>query len=43
MGEAVIAHYDALIARISARSRDHLGVLPGQRLWAQIKSVTLLR
>ncbi|UXI66370.1 molybdenum ABC transporter ATP-binding protein [Tahibacter amnicola] len=32
-----------LIARISARSRDHLAVAPGQRLWAQIKSVALLR
>lgn len=33
----------SLIARISARSRDQLRVTPGQRLWAQIKSVALLR
>jgi molybdate transport system ATP-binding protein len=33
----------ALIARISARSRDLLRITPGQRLWAQVKSVALLR
>ena len=31
-----------LIARITRRSCDHLGVRPGQPLWAQIKSVALL-
>lgn len=31
-----------LIARITRRSCDHLGVMPGQRLWAQIKGVALL-
>jgi molybdate transport system ATP-binding protein len=31
-----------LIARITRRSRDHLGVTPGQPLWAQIKAVALL-
>ncbi len=31
-----------LIARITRRSRDHLGVMPGQPLWAQIKAVALL-
>ena len=31
-----------LIARITRRSRDHLGVAPGQPLWAQIKAVALL-
>ena len=33
----------ALIARITERSRKHLEITPGQRLWAQIKSVALLR
>jgi molybdate transport system ATP-binding protein len=33
----------ALIARITSRSRRHLRVEPGRRLWAQIKSVALLR
>jgi molybdate transport system ATP-binding protein len=32
----------ALLARITRRSCDQLGVLAGQRLWAQIKSVALL-
>ncbi|MDZ7621516.1 MAG: molybdenum ABC transporter ATP-binding protein [Candidatus Competibacteraceae bacterium] len=31
-----------LIARITRRSLDHLGVTPGQPLWAQIKAVALL-
>jgi molybdate transport system ATP-binding protein len=31
-----------LLARITRRSCDQLGVQPGQRLWAQIKSVALL-
>jgi molybdate transport system ATP-binding protein len=33
----------ALIARITSRSRRHLQVEPGRHLWAQIKSVALLR
>ena len=32
-----------LIARITERSRKHLQIAPGQPLWAQIKSVALLR
>ena len=32
-----------LIARITERSRKHLKITPGQPLWAQIKSVALLR
>ena len=32
-----------LIARITKRSREHLQIAPGQPLWAQIKSVALLR
>lgn len=32
-----------LIARITERSRKHLEITPGQPLWAQIKSVALLR
>ncbi len=32
-----------LIARITERSRKHLQITPGQPLWAQIKSVALLR
>ena len=32
-----------LIARITERSRRNLGIEPRQRLWAQIKSVALLR
>ena len=31
-----------LIARITRRSLDHLGVRPGQSLWTQIKAVALL-
>ncbi len=31
-----------LIARITRRSLDHLGVIPGKALWAQIKAVALL-
>ncbi|MDG9931216.1 MULTISPECIES: molybdenum ABC transporter ATP-binding protein [unclassified Pseudomonas] len=31
-----------LLARITRYSRDQLGLHPGQRLWAQIKSVALL-
>ena len=31
-----------LIARITRRSLDHLGVTPGKPLWAQIKAVALL-
>ncbi len=31
-----------LIARITRRSRDHLHVMPGTPLWAQIKAVALL-
>ena len=34
--------YIALIARITRRSRDHLHVMPGTPLWAQIKAVALL-
>ena len=30
-----------LVARITARSCDHLGIAPGCRLWAQIKSVVI--
>jgi molybdate transport system ATP-binding protein len=33
----------ALIARITGRSRRHLGVEPGRQFWVQIKSVALLR
>ncbi len=32
-----------LIARITERSRKHLKIEPGRRLWAQVKSVALLR
>ena len=32
-----------LIARITDRSRKHLAIAPGRPLWAQIKSVALLR
>jgi molybdate transport system ATP-binding protein len=32
----------ALLARITRYSRDQLQLQPGQRLWAQIKSVALL-
>jgi molybdate transport system ATP-binding protein len=32
-----------LIARITDRSRKHLQIAPGQPLWAQVKSVALLR
>ncbi|MDQ3187836.1 MAG: molybdenum ABC transporter ATP-binding protein [Pseudomonadota bacterium] len=32
-----------LIARITERSRKHLEIAPGRPLWAQIKSVALLR
>ncbi len=31
-----------LIARITRRSLDHLGIAPGQPMWAQIKAVALL-
>ncbi|MCM2321025.1 MAG: molybdenum ABC transporter ATP-binding protein [Pseudomonas sp.] len=31
-----------LLARITRRSADQLGIAPGQRLWAQIKAVALL-
>lgn len=31
-----------LLARITRRSSDHLGLAPGLRLWAQIKAVALL-
>ena len=31
-----------LLARITRYSRDHLGVHPGQQLWAQIKAVAVL-
>jgi molybdate transport system ATP-binding protein len=31
-----------LIARITRRSLDHLNVIPGKSLWAQIKAVALL-
>ncbi|MFM2347661.1 MAG: molybdenum transporter ATP-binding protein [Pseudomonadota bacterium] len=31
-----------LLARLTRRSADQLGVTPGQRLWVQIKSVALL-
>ncbi|MCP5159108.1 MAG: molybdenum ABC transporter ATP-binding protein [Gammaproteobacteria bacterium] len=31
-----------LIARITRRSLDHLGIAPGKPLWAQIKAVALL-
>jgi len=31
-----------IIARITRRSLDHLGVVPGKPLWAQIKAVALL-
>jgi molybdate transport system ATP-binding protein len=31
-----------LIARITRRSLDHLSVVPGKYLWAQIKAVALL-
>ena len=31
-----------IIARITRRSLDHLGVMPGKPLWAQIKAVALL-
>jgi molybdate transport system ATP-binding protein len=36
------ANGTALIARITRRSLDHLNVVPGQSLWAQIKAVALL-
>lgn len=32
-----------LVARITERSRRNLGIEPGRQLWAQIKSVALLR
>ena len=32
----------ALLARISERSRRELGIVPGTRLWAQVKAVALL-
>ena len=32
----------ALLARITRRSRDQLGLKPGQQVWAQIKTVALL-
>ena len=32
----------ALLARITRRSRDQLGLTPGRQVWAQIKSVALL-
>lgn len=32
----------ALIARITRRSRDQLEIVPGKRIWAQIKTVALL-
>jgi len=31
-----------LIARITRRSLDHLGIMPGKPMWAQIKAVALL-
>ncbi|MCB1768310.1 MAG: TOBE domain-containing protein, partial [Candidatus Competibacteraceae bacterium] len=31
-----------LIARITRRSLDHLNIVPGKSLWAQIKAVALL-
>ncbi|CAD5110166.1 molybdenum ABC transporter ATP-binding protein [Zestomonas carbonaria] len=31
-----------LLARITRYSRDHLGLHPGQQLWAQVKAVALL-
>ncbi len=31
-----------LLARLTRRSADQLGVVPGQRLWVQVKSVALL-
>ncbi|MNF59945.1 TOBE domain protein [compost metagenome] len=31
-----------LLARITRRSADQLGIAAGQRLWAQIKAVALL-
>ncbi|HAS51399.1 MAG TPA: molybdenum ABC transporter ATP-binding protein [Gammaproteobacteria bacterium] len=36
------AHGTALIARITRRSLDHLNIVPGKCLWAQIKAVALL-
>ena len=32
----------ALLARITRYSRDQLGLQPGQRLWAQVKSAAVL-
>ena len=32
-----------VIARITYRSIDHLQLLPGKQLWAQIKSVAIVR
>ena len=31
-----------LLARLTRRSAEQLGVAPGQRLWVQVKSVALL-
>ncbi|WP_151447392.1 molybdenum ABC transporter ATP-binding protein [Lacisediminimonas profundi] len=31
-----------LLARITRRSRDQLGIVPGKQVWAQVKSVALL-
>jgi molybdate transport system ATP-binding protein len=36
------AHGTPLIARITRRSLDHLNIIPGKCLWAQIKAVALL-
>jgi molybdate transport system ATP-binding protein len=36
------ANGTALIARITRRSLDHLNIVPGKSLWAQIKAVALL-
>jgi molybdate transport system ATP-binding protein len=32
-----------LVARITRRSADQLNVVPGRRLWLQIKTVALVR
>ena len=32
----------ALLARITRRAAEQLGLRPGRRMWAQIKSVALL-
>jgi molybdate transport system ATP-binding protein len=31
-----------LLARITARAADSLALAPGQRVWAQVKSVALV-